>query len=403
VPLESWPLARLKPDPKNPRRHPRDQIERLARAIKEFGFTSPILVDSAGQIIAGHGRLEAARLAELREVPVLVLGHLTTVQRRALLVWDNESTNGASWDDQLLAEALAGLKLENFDLSLLGFELDDLERRLGATGGSAENDAEEEAPPPLTDSAPAPWVKRGGLYALGHHRLLIGDSLVPECRAQLLDGAKIDAVVTDPPYAIYGSSSGVSSSIADDKMVIPFFETFFRAAADVLREFAHLYCFCDWRSLGAIYTALARVPALTLKNKLVWDKGRSGLGSNWSNTYEEVVFAHRLQPQRVMKGQDRAGIRVVNKPNLIRANRPSGAERLHNAAKPVGLLSEFVEASTDAGQKIWEPFAGSGSTLIAAEKLDRVCYAGEAEPANAQITIERWQRLTGKRAIEVSA
>ncbi len=408
--LDQRPISQLKIDPRNPRTHSDAQIEQIRRSIAEFGFINPILIDSENRIVAGHGRLRAANLAGLEAVPVLVLGlgHLTESQRRAFQIADNQIPLGAGWDEALLRSELEALKLDDFDLSLLAFDPGELVGMLDEEPAPTKRakvvaDTDEDAePPPMDASAAAPWVEDGKLYQLGVHRLFVGDSLLAESRERLIGKGTIDAVLTDPPYAIYGSSSGISSSIADDKMVLPFFETFFRAVADHLKEFGHIYSFCDWRSVGAIYTALGRVPALTLKNKLIWDKGGSGLGSNWSNTHEEIIFAHRLQPKRVMKGADgRPGIRIVNKPNVLRANRPSGAERLHNAAKPVGLLSELIEASTDKGEKIWEPFAGSGSTLIACEKTGRVCLAGEANAINAQITIERWQRITGGTATEV--
>lgn len=401
-----WKLADIRPDPENPRKHSDAHVEQLRRSIVEFGFTVPIVVDATGKCLAGHGRLRAANLAGLESVPVRVHENLTPEQARAYLIADNALGEGSEWDLEKLGEQVNALKLADFDLSLLAIDpvqLDalTLEPSTGAasSGRAARDDGDEDDPSPLEPSAAAPWVKDGELYALGSHRLFVGDSLVIENRTRLLGAELVDCVITDPPYAIYGSSSGVSSSIADDSMVIPFFEAVLRACADHMREFAHGYLFHDWRSVGALYSVLKRVPALTLKNNLVWDKKGSGLGSNYANTYENVLFFHRLQPKKVMKNAgERSGIRTVNRPNVLRHNRPSGDERLHNAAKPVPMLIDFVEASTEPGQIVWDPCCGSGSTMIACEKAGRACRTGELNPATAQVAIERWQRLTGKRA-----
>ncbi len=208
-------------------------------------------------------------------------------------------------------------------------------------------------------------------------------------------------MLTDPPYAIFGSASGVGADVADDKMVQPFFDALFVAVTERLKWIGHIYAFTDWRSWGALWHAMKRHAAIVPKNGLVWDKG-GGLGTNYMMGYELVLFAHKLEPKKSawvgVKEKEQPNIRPVHKPNVFRVSRPTGKERLHNAAKPVALLEEFIGNSSDPGEIVWDPFCGSGSTMIAAEKSGRRALMGEVDVKNAQIAIERWQKLTGEKA-----
>jgi DNA modification methylase len=246
------------------------------------------------------------------------------------------------------------------------------------------------------------YVKYGQLWALGPHRLLCGDSLTAEL-GRALAGLKVAEVVEDPPYAIYGSSTGVASEIADWEMVLPFFEAVLRRAHELLPMFGHAYVFCDWRSF-APWVIAAKRAEVSLRNKLVWDKGGSGLGSNWANTYEEVAYFAKLPQQATMRGtSEQRGVRQVHRPNLLRFARPTGGEREHNAAKPVALLRELVTAGSDEGQVVLDMFCGSGSTLVACEAEGRICVTADKEPKWVQVALERWQRLTGRKAELVGA
>lgn len=417
--LEVMRLDSLKLHPKNPKKHD----ERLIGAsFKRFGFVEPVTLDErTGFVISGNGRvgkliaMKAAGEASPDDVEVLgpdgEWGVLVNrgwssrddTEAEAFLIAANEIGIKGGWhegklDELLLSITAGGANVEQ--LVATGYGKTDMERILAKLQPDADDDDFE--PAPLSPTGPPPWVKDGALYQLGAHRVFVGDSLVAENRARLLGEKPVDMVAADPPYAIYGSSSGVSENVADDKMVLPFFEAYFRAVAEHLKEFGHSYTWCDWRSWASLVMALRRVPGLALKNGLTWDKGGSGLGPNYANTTEWVLFAHRLEPKKAMKSvTERTGIRAVNRPNIFRENRPHGEERLHNAAKPVSEIRKWVSSSTDAGARVWDPFSGSGSVLIACEREGRVCLAGEMDLRNAQITIERWQKVTGQKAVEV--
>lgn len=403
------PLDSLVSAEKNPKRHHADIEASLAR----FGIVDSIgIVDErTGRLVGGHGRVEALRAMRARgapppagvevvdggtwRVPVMYgWASANDAEATACLVALNELSTAGGWHAQGLGEVLKSIGAER--AKGIGFDSRFLAKLFERN--AAEDD---DAKPPPENPADV-WVQEGATYALGPHRLFVGDSLTPEGRAALFGPVReVDCVLTDPPYAVFGSSTGIGRDIADDAMIVPFFESFFRAVSERLKWTGHLYAFTDWRSWGALWQALKRVPVLVPKNGLVWDKGGSGLGSNYSMTYELALFVHKLEPDRAMS-QGGKGIRTVHMPNVFRENRPTGAQRLHNAAKPVKLLETWLGNSTDAGQWVWDPFCGSGSTMIAAHQTGRRCLTGEKSPTVAQVAIERWQRLAGAKAERVA-
>lgn len=387
--VEPWPLERVTPYRHNPRKIPPEAVHAVAKSLAAYGWRQPIVVDEAGVVIAGHVRRLAALELGLTTVPVHVAVGLSKAQARAYRLMDNKSADEATWDNAALADELLGLLDDGFDLELTGFGAD-----LDVIAGDAKKRGKG-AIDALPDEVPIPTTRPGDLWQLGDHRLLCGDSFDAEHRARLLpDGPA--CIITDPPYAVYGSSTGVASDIADDKMVRPFFEALFRLAFDALPKFGHLYTFCDWRSWSAIWETSKRA-GLAPKNMLVWDKGGSGLGSNYANTYELVGFFAKLPKQAAM-GTREGGQRQVHRPNVLRYNRPHGDDRLHNAAKPVELLGELIENSSDAGEIVADYFGGSGSTLIACHAKGRRCHMMEMEPAMVDLTVERWQSYAGQAA-----
>ncbi len=381
------------PSEENPRTHSQEQLEQLRRSIREFGFTNPLLVDEDNRLIAGHGRLQAAIAEGMTDLPSIVVSGLTDAQKRALVIADNQLALNAAWDDELLKLNLEVLQEEDFDLSLIGFTDKEIAAILANSTAEGKTDPDEI---PETPSHPVSQV--GDLWQLNRHRLLCGDSFDGENLKDLMDGRKADLVLTDPPYAIYGSSTGIAKDIADDKMVRPFFEKLGRTIADNLKNFGHLYVHCDWRSYATLWHGM-KAARLSPKNCIVWDKGGGGLGASYANTHEFVAFFSRLPTQKAMSSGDQTGQRQVHKPNFFRCNRVTGRERQHNAAKPVELLTFLIENSSDRGNLVADFFAGSGSTLIAAEKNGRVCYSMEMEPRFVDVAIERWQAFTGKSAM----
>jgi DNA modification methylase len=393
--IELLPLEDLLPYARNSRTHTPEQVNQIAASMREFGWTNPCLVrGSPPTLLAGHARVMAGRKLGAQHAPCIRLDDLTDAQAKALVIADNKLAANAGWDEKLLAVEFDDIVASGFALELTGFdagEVRDVRKRVGKDEPTAPKGqaGEDEFGTVQHDAI----TRAGDVWHIGRHRLICGDSLDRETwRPHLEAGLKPSCIATDPPYAIYGSSTGMASDIADDKMVRPFFEQVLRLCRDVLPFFGHLYLFCDWRSYPTIAMAAKGVETLELKNTLVWDKGGSGLGSNYANTHEFVAFFHKLPPQTAM-GHRAAGIRAVHKPNIVRYNRPSGDERKHNAAKPVGLMRELLDNSTSPGDVIFEPFTGSGSTLVAADQLGRICVACDLEPKWCDVTIGRMQKL----------
>ena len=229
---------------------------------------------------------------------------------------------------------------------------------------------------------------------------MCGDCTDPNDVDELMDGTKADAVWTDPPYAIYGSATGISSSIADDRMVRPMFEKILRVCAQTTKVFGHIYICSDWRSWPS-WWEMAKRTSLEAKNCIIWFKGGGGMGSNYANTYEMVGFYANMPERQTMQSSEKRGNHQLSvyKPNFVNLPRVTGDERQHNASKPIKLIEFNIQPSTDEGGIVVDWFVGSGSTIIAAEKLGRRCYAMEIEPRYVDVSIRRWEIYTGKKAV----
>jgi DNA modification methylase len=232
---------------------------------------------------------------------------------------------------------------------------------------------------------------------------LCGDTTQADDVAHLMGAETADMVWTDPPYAIYGSSTGIGSDIADDKMVRPFFMEILRVSRDAIKVMGHVYVACDWRSWPSWWEMAKRVEGLTPKNLIVWDKGGSGLGSSYANTYELVGFFSRLPKQTVMTSGFKTGQRQVHASNVVRFDKVPGGQRDHNDQKPVGLVAGQIELSSDPGEIVVDWFAGSGTTIVAAEQTGRRCFAMEIEPRYVDVCVKRWEAFTGKKATRAEA
>jgi DNA modification methylase len=397
--LERWALDRLVPYERNARTHSDEQVNKIAASIIEFGFTAPILLDENAGILAGHGRLRAARKLGMPEVPVIVLTNLTEAQRRAYVIADNRLALDAGWDEDLLRSELAALGTGGFDLALTGFsdkELAELVPDPRSVSFTANNTPAE---PPAIEPPERAVSALGDLWRLGEHRLLVADAGLDGEIERLMNGRPADLVVTDPPYAIYGSSTGIASDITDDKMVRPFFRDIVSKVVRVLKPFGHAYICCDWRS-WASWWEVSKGSGLAMKNMIVWDKG-GGLGAMYANGHELMLFgSHR--PLRRGMSEKISGERTVAGNNVWRIQRAgrdeTGEERLHNAQKPLELFTIPIQQSTDAGELVVDFFGGAGTTLIAAEREHRTCYMMEIEPRYADVIVRRWQVLTSREA-----
>lgn len=391
-----WPRRRVKPYPQNPRAHSEDEVRRLAEFIESVGFLKPIEVDEAGVVLAGHRRLLAAKLLGLAKVPVLQHRHLDETQKRAYRVADNRLTLEGEWHPGFLKREMRYLRGKGWDLKALAFSDSEVRRILDSLPTTEDAKTEPEAPEPLAHAV----TREGDIWTMGEHRLMCCDALKPGNLDALLGKSRAAAVFTDPPYAIYGSSTGIASDITDDKMVRPFFREILEVCVAACRPFAHVYVCCDWRSYPS-WWEVAKGTGIFPKNMVVWDKGGSGLGANYANTHELLFFAW-LIPLRRNMSQKLSGGRQVNDANVWRVNRVPAARktggREHNAQKPVALVRRALENSTEAGDLVLDFFMGSGTTIVAAQETGRRCYGFEIDPRYCDVSVLRWQRAAKLKA-----
>src|SRR3954452_10368214 len=391
--IELWPVERLRPYERNPRTHGDDQVEQLAASMVEFGFTNPILVDETNGILAGHGRLMAARQLGLKEVPVVRLEHLSKAQKRAYIIADNQLAATAGWDEMLLAEEVGWLRDERFDLDLLGFDATELERLLSLDGGEAEAELEDEIPEPPKE----PVTRPGDLWLLGEHRLVCGDATVLTDVERVLGGALADMCFTDPPYGVNYANSpkgklrGKHRPILNDNLGQGF-EAFLTDACTNLVGVTK----------GAIYIAMSSSELHTLQRAfmaaggkwstfVIWAKHAFTLGrADYQRQYEPILYGWREGSDHYWCGaRDQGDVWFVDKP---------ARNDLHPTMKPVALVERAIRNSSKSRDIVLDVFGGSGSTLIAAEKTGRQARLVELDPGYADVIVERWQRFAGRVA-----
>lgn len=392
--IELWPVEKLRPYDRNPRTHSDAQVVEIAASIAEFGFNNPILVDSSAGIIAGHGRLLAAQKLGLESVPVVVLDHLDSGQKRAYVIADNKIAENAGWDDDLLAEELHALSEQDVDLRLLGFadeELSALLDRLALPGEGAD----EVEDPPVPDLPEDPTTQEGDLWVLGPHRLLCGDSTRGEDVRQLLEGEPVDLVFTDPPYGVsYVGKTADSLTIQNDSQSPEEFRAFLDAVFVQMRE--------ALRPGGVFYVCAPAGPDETvfrnalqdvfqLRQCLVWAKDVFVLGrQDYHWRHESILYGWKDGAAHFFVN-DRTQDTVWDMP------RPK-ASREHPTMKPVPLVARAIANSSRRGERVLDLFGGSGSTLLASEQLDRVARLMELDPRYCDVIVQRYEEATGQKA-----
>lgn len=392
----------------NPRAMSDQERRGLERSLARWKLVDlPIFNVRTQELVGGHQRVQWLRSQSITEVAIVVLDldeheakalNITLNDRRAQghFVVDDLGPLLKSIEDgapKLYADAdLAGL-LKSFDVA------GHTRRKVAGEGGTPEGDDDELKPPET------PRTREGDLWILGDHRLLCGDSERPESIELARGGQPIICVITDPPYAIYGSSTGVDSDVADDRMVRAFFEKIWGQARRFLPWEGHAYLFCDWRSYPAV-TEGARRSKMAPRNMIVWDKS-SGLGSNYSNAHELIAYhakvASRTYMKKKAKADEQAPYRAILRPNVIRISKATGDDRPHNASKPVDLVIELIQNSTAEGEAVLDMFGGGGATLIACERSKRRAVMCEIDPRWCDVIAARWERETGKTAQLVPA
>ena len=388
------PVDSLIPYARNARTHSEEQIAQIAASIREFGWTNPILTDGDKGVIAGHGRLAAARKLELTEVPVIELGHLSPEQKKAYILADNRIALNSGWDEELLKLELQELQGVDFDLDLLGFGDDEIQRLLNGDqvgGGLTEDDAIPEAP---VD----PVSRTGDLWILDNHRLLCGDSTVLSDVERLMGGQLADMAFTDPPYNVdYGNSAkdkmrGKDRRIMNDDLGDGFFQFLYDACLNLLLV-----------TKGACYVCMSSSELHTLQKAwikaggkwstfIIWAKNTFTLGrADYQRQYEPILYGWKQGTDHFWCGdRDQSDIWNYNKPRV---------NDLHPTMKPVELVERAIKNSSKSRDIVLDLFGGSGTTLIASEKTGRQARLIELDPKFVDVIIKRWEDYTGQQAV----
>lgn len=412
--IEMMPIALLRPYPGNARTHSKRQVQQIADSISRFGFTNPVLISDAGEIIAGHGRIMAAKELGMTEVPVIRISHLTAEQRRAYVIADNKLALNAGWDTEILAIELQALVDLDFDVCLTGFSLAEIDLTL--------DQAREASPTTLDDAAelipdvPSQPVSRSGdVWLLGRHRLLCGDARSSDDISRLMGCETADLIFTDPPYnvAIDGNVGGLGSvrhrefAFASGEMSRTEFTAFLTVtlsnAARVARDGAIAFVCMDWRHMREV-TDAGEVAFTELKNLCVWNKTNGGMGTFYRSKHELIlVFKIGTAPHTNTfglgeTGRYRTNVWTYAGISSLGANR-NDELAMHPTVKPVALVADAIKDCSRRNEIVLDMFGGSGSTLIAAETCGRQARLIEYDPAYCDTIITRWQRYTGKRAL----
>lgn len=413
IKVEYRALASLIPAPRTARMHSKKQIQQIAASIRQFGFVNPILIDGEDVIVAGHGRVEAAKLLKMENVPTVRLEHLSAAERRAYLIADNRLAELANWDQEILAiefGELADLDMA-FDIEVTGFDGADIDKILDA-GKAVSSPAEQ--PEDLEPQGPL-VSKKGDLWQLGHHRILCADARDLVAFETLLGGKKAQMIFTDPPYnvPIDGHVTGLGRvrhrefAMASGEMsqadFTKFLTTVLSNLAAVSTDGSIHYVCMDWRHLQEILVA-GNAAYTELKNLCVWNKDNGGMGTFYRSKHELVlVFKNGTAAHINNFGLGEKGRYRTNVWDYAGANtlRPSRMDELamHPTVKPVALVADTIKDCSKRGGIVLDAFGGSGTTLIAAEQTGRHGYLLELDPAYVDVTIRRWERKTGKKAI----
>jgi len=395
--VEMMPVASLAPYAANARTHPEAQVAQLAASIAEFGFNVPVLVDDAGVLVAGHGRVLAAKALGLDTVPAIRLGHLTEAQARAFRLADNQLALNSGWDEALLAAELRALRSEEFDLGLVGFDGATLDRLLAEAaldapdGLAGDPDASAPEPPEV------PVTRTGDLWLLGPHRLLCGDSTSASDVAQLLGGARPHLMITDPPYGVnydpeWRNEAGVSATMRTGKVANDDRADWRAAWALFPGDVAYV-----WHAGVHSRTVIESLEAagFAVRSQIVWAKPRFVLGrGDYHWQHEPCLYAVRKGATGHWQGaRDQATLWAIAMGGV------EDAATVHGTQKPVECMRRPILNNSATGEAVYEPFAGSGTTIVAAEATGRHCLAMEIDPRYCDVIIRRWQGFTGGQAV----
>ena len=386
VEVQEVAVAVLKPYERNAKIHSGEQVQKIAESIKEFGFLSPCLIDREKNIIAGHGRVEAAKLLGMETVPCVFIEGLSDEQRRAYILADNKLTEMGEWDMDLVMSELTDLDAAGFDIEVTGFELELEEPEI------AEDDFEPIPPE-------EPKAKLGEIYQLGNHRLMCGDSTSLVDVAKLMRDEKAEMVFTDPPWNVsYGQENErwKQRSILNDSMTTEDFKEFMNSAFSCMhwasRGGAMAYIVMSAQEWGNLMLTLA-ANGFHWSSTIIWNKDQLVLSrKDYHTKYEPIWYGWKDDEPRVHPLKDRKQCDVWD------FDRPKRSDE-HPTMKPVELVARAITNSSDKGDIVLDLFGGSGTTLIASEETDRRCYMMELDPKYVDVIIGRWEDLTGRKAV----
>jgi DNA modification methylase len=397
----------LAPWRRNARKHSRKQLDQIAQSIRTFGFTNPVLIDQERTILAGHGRVEAAKLLGLKTVPCLYIEHLTSAQKRAYVLADNKIALNATWDEDLLADelkALSEIDLD-FEIETTGFTIAEIDALIEAPEPEEKGDPRDDILPKRTTSR----ARFGDVWQLGAHRLICGNSLEPDTVDHLMDGQSATMVFTDPPYNVridghVGGKGKVKHNefaMASGEMSQAEYTAFLRAAFGSLCRHAvdgsiHFICM-DWRHMQEVLSA-AEGLYTELKNLIVWAKDNAGMGSFYRSRHE-LIFAYKYGDSAHINsfelgqhGRYRTNVWEYRGANLEELG-------MHPTVKPVRLIADAMRDVSGRGDIVLDIFGGSGSTLIAAEKTGRRAFVSEIDPGYCDVILTRWERYAKDDAV----
>ena len=429
---ENVAIDKLKPYEKNARTHSPEQVNKIAKSIEQFGFINPVLIDGDYGIIAGHGRVMGAKQVGMTEVPCIFVEDLTDTQKRAYILADNKLALDAGWDDEILKAELNFLKEVNFDISLTGFDMDEID--LNATDIEfKEDDFDVDAELPAE-----PKAKLGDIYQLGRHRIMCGSSTSADDVKKLMDGAVMDLCVTDPPYNVnygsinetgYGKERNNANKILNDNMddlsFYNFLLDFYTNMMSALTEGGAFYIFhADSESLN--FRGALKEAGGTVKETLIWVKNALVLGRQdyqWKHEpclygwkdgaghyfiddrCQTTVFEDDSALQKMSKDQLIQLVKQIQEEQtpctIIHENKPMKND-LHPTMKPINLIGRLVKNSSRKNENVFDGFGGSGSTLIACEQLKRNAYLMELDPKYIDVQIKRWEDFTGQKAVKIN-
>ena len=408
--VEVREIAELNPYANNPRTHSSKQITQIAKSIETFGFTNPVLIDDSDGVIAGHGRIEAAKHLGMNTVPTIRLSHMTKAQKRAYLIADNKLAENAGWDSDLLETEIADLSMMelDFDLDVIGFETAELDIML---------EADEPAPEPAIPepSADPPVSRLNDLWLLGCHRLYCGNALKARSYDALLTGEKADTVFTDPPYNVpvnghicgKGTVQHDEFKMASGEMTDAEFDAFLETLCKHLKTYsgdaAVIFVCMDWRHIRALLNA-GTTTFVELLNLCVWNKTNGGMGSLYRSKHELVAVyrngteSHANNVDLGRFGRNRTNVWDYAGINTFSKERDTSLA-MHPTVKPVAMVADAILDVTPRNGLVLDPFCGSGTTIIAGEQTGRRVAAMELDPKYVDVAIRRYKAATGKEAI----